>query len=137
MFTSCSACPERKRKPMEAHALPVKVCLLLACALGLTLVYPVAAASQTAGQAQQPEKEKKQETKEEPKGGTGIFSGFGRLSGTSKTEEKQTTVAAGAKGAKPGGQADAAVLRHIPQGFGGQVAISHLDPLPEEMTAFL
>ena len=126
---------------MQARMLPVPGWLALACVLAAVLLAATSTASQTASQTQQPEKQKKEETKkeetqEEQKGG-GIFSGFRRLSGTSRTEEKQTTVTAGAKGAKPGVGKD---IGNAEVASADRERVTHMEeakPSAEEMTAFV
>lgn len=83
------------------RTLPFRACVALACLLAVGLL-PAAAAWPARQEQQKQDKQEKgkkeEEKKDEKKGGGGLFGGFKRLSGSAKSEEKESTVTAGTKG---------------------------------------
>ena len=113
----------------------------LACVLILSLAY--AAAQQPAGQAQgqgQGGQDKKEESKEQPPasqgGGGGAFSSFRRLTDTGRTEQRETTVTAGAKGAKPGVGREVGNAQPSADDRSQVAGMEQTEPTAEEMDAF-
>ena len=113
----------------------------LACVLIVSLAY--AAAQQPAGQAQgqgQGGQDKKEESKEQPPasqgGGGGAFSSFRRLTDTGRTEQRETTVTAGAKGAKPGVGREVGNAQPSADDRSQVAGMEQTEPTAEEMDAF-
>ena len=111
----------------------------LACVLIVSLAY--AAAQQPAGQAQgqgQGGQDKKEESKEQPPAsqGGGAFSSFRRLTDTGRTEQRETTVTAGAKGAKPGVGREVGNAQPSADDRSQVAGMEQTEPTAEEMDAF-
>ena len=85
-------------------SLPRKACFMaLACILGAGLFAYRAAGLTAVPQQQKQDKEKdKDKGKKDEKQDAALFTGFHRASGIEKSQEKQATVAAGARGVGEG-----------------------------------
>ena len=96
-------------------------------------------ASQPQGQGQGQGQDKKEESKEQPPaspGGGGAFSSFRRLTDTGRTEQRETTVTAGAKGAKPGVGREVGNAQPSADDRSQVAGMEQTEPTAEEMDAF-
>ncbi|OFV95237.1 MAG: hypothetical protein A3H28_07110 [Acidobacteria bacterium RIFCSPLOWO2_02_FULL_61_28] len=115
----------------------------LACVLILSLAYAASQqpGNQPQGQGQgQGGQDKKEESKEQPPasqgGGGGAFSSFRRLTDTGRTEQRETTVTAGAKGAKPGVGREVGNAQPSADDRSQVAGMEQTEPTAEEMDAF-
>ena len=118
---------------MRAQLLPVQTAVAVACLLAAVIAV---AAQQQPAQNQPQGQNPNEPPKEEPKAGGGIFSGFQRLTSTGQTEERSTTVTAGAKGAKPGVGRDVGDAQPSAEDRARVTSMEQAEPTPEEMDAF-
>src|SRR3989338_7996706 len=112
----------------------------LAYVLILSLAYAAAQqpASQPQGQGPGQGQDKKEESKEQPPAsqGGGAFSSFRRLTDTGRTEQRETTVTAGAKGAKPGVGREVGNAQPSADDRSQVAGMEQTEPTAEEMDAF-
>ncbi len=117
---------------MQTRINPRKAALALACM--------VAAALLASGWAplpapQQQQKQDKEKQKPEEKKDSGLFTGFKKVTGSEKSEEKQATASAGAKGVGEGKS-----IGNVPASAADRTKVARMEsarPSQEEMNAFL
>ena len=125
--------------PLEAKAAVAGAVLAAlfagAAAAGLLAAAAGAAAGpQAQKQQKETEKDKEKEKKEEPKSG-GLFTGFRKVSGMQRGEEKRATASAGAKGVGEGKEIGNGAVTATDRSRVATMESSK--PSKEEMAAFL
>ena len=119
-------------------SLPRRAYLTLACALAAGLFSYHAAGMPAAQQAQQQEKDKEKDKKDEKKDekkDAALFTGFRKVTGMEKSQEKQATVSAGARGVGEGKD-----IGNVPVSGADRAKVARMEaakPGSQEMEAFL
>lgn len=117
-------------------SFPHRASLTLAFVLAAALFSYHAAGLPAAQQPQQQEKDKdKKDEKKDEKKDAGLFTGFHKVTGMEKSQEKQATVSAGARGMGEGKD-----IGNVPVSGDGRTKVSRMEaakPTPQEMEAFL
>lgn len=117
-------------------------CLLAVATLG-ALAQQRTGQTPPQNQSQQPQNTPPGQTPAQPENqqpsqpaGSGMFSGFRRLSATGRTEEEETTVTAGAKGAKPGVGGEVGGAQPSADDRAQVTTIEQAEPTQQEMDNF-
>ena len=116
-------------------SFPHRKILTLACVLGVAL-FSCHAAGLAAQQAQQQERDKdKKDEKKDEKKDAALFTGFHKVTGMEKSQEKQATVSAGARGVGEGKD-----IGSVPVSGADRAKVARMEaakPGSQEMEAFL